>query len=328
MTLIDIPKPLTDEQISFFEREGYLMVPEVFTDEELQPVIDELDEEVNRRAQELVDEGKLSRTYKEYGFTRQLAMISQETDKIALSIWNGVLASPAIFGIIRNPQLLDVAEQMCGPELIASSVYRLRPKIPNHRYGAVPWHQDSGYTEPYCDKALMLTVWLPLVDADEENGCMWVLPRAHKGPVAKHGLGKAGTYLEIYPQDLPEGKPKCCPVAKGGALFLTNRTPHASFDNKTDIVRWSMDLRYQSASLPTNAQITRLPEEVVDGPGVPPACYPPEADFLVRSRKRPNEVVTEPEKFRRIRHDHLVKPVTNRWFGEWKPPLEQEAAKS
>ena len=57
----------------------------------------------------------------------------------------------------------------------------------------------------------------------------------------------------------------------------------------SDIVRWSMDLRYQSARLPTNARITRLPEEAVPAPedGVPPACYPPEADFLVRSRQRP-----------------------------------------
>ena len=60
------------------------------------------------------------------------------------------------------------------------------------------------------------------------------------------------------------------PVPKGGVLLLTNRTPHASFENKTDIVRWSMDLRYQSAALPTNAQITRLPGEARARP--PSAC--------------------------------------------------------
>jgi hypothetical protein len=38
-----------------------------------------------------------------------------------------------------------------------------------------------------------------------------------------------------------------------GELLLGNRTPHASFDSKTNRVRWSMDLRYQSAALPTNA---------------------------------------------------------------------------
>jgi hypothetical protein len=104
-------------------------------------------------------------------------------------------------------------------------------------------------------------------------------------------------------------------MRKGSILLLTNRTPHATFENTSQIVRWSLDLRYQSAALPTNAAITRLPEESVPDPeqGVPLACYPPEADFLVRSRLRPQEVVTDPEVFRAIRTHHQAQPVTRRW---------------
>lgn len=234
---------------------------------------------------------------------------------LALSIWNGTLAGPAFFDLIRHPKLLDVAEQICGPELIASSVYRLRPKIPRYDYGAVPWHQDSGYTEPYCDPALMLTVWLPLVDATAERGCLWVLPGVHRGKVFRHRTHPALRYLEIPADAMPPAEPVPVPVRKGGVLLLTNRTPHASFENTSDIVRWSMDLRYQNARLPTNAAITRLPEEVVTTPegAVPPACYPPEADFLVRSRRRPDQVVTDPADFHAIRKNHLAQPVTRRW---------------
>ena len=167
----------------------------------------------------------------------------------------------ACFELITNPRLLDVAESLCGEELVASSVYRLRPKIPNYNYGAVPWHQDSAYFEPYCDKSLVLTVWIPLVDANAENGCLWVIPRVHTGKIAPHRPAEGKAYLEILEQDLPPGDRICCPVPKGGALLLTNRTPHGSYENTTDIVRWSLDLRYQSASLPTNAKISRLPGE-------------------------------------------------------------------
>ncbi len=306
---------LTEEQIGAFDRDGYLVVDGFFNDDDLQPVIGEITEEVNKRAAELVAKGELSKSYAEYGFERQLAMISKETDKVALSIWNGGLAGPAFFNLIRNSKLLDIAESLCGPELIASSVYRLRPKIPNYNYGAVPWHQDSGYTEPYCDKALMLTVWLPLVDANQENGCMWVIPGVHKDGIVRHATRKGKPYLIIPDKDLPQRKPVCVPVKKYGALFLTNMSPHASFENSSDIVRWSMDLRYQSASLPTNAKITRLPGEVVSTPetSAPPACYPPEADFLVRSQKRPNEVVNDPAIFHRIRKEHMGAGVTSRW---------------
>jgi ectoine hydroxylase-related dioxygenase (phytanoyl-CoA dioxygenase family) len=309
-------------QIDFFHREGYLVLETLFTPEDLQGAIDDIQRAIDEKTAALVRAGRLSRTYEEFDFEHRLAEISRETDEAAKSIWSGVLHGPGFFQLITNPKLLDVAESLCGEELIASSVYRLRPKIPNYDYGAVPWHQDSAYFEPYCDRGLVLTVWIPLVDANEENGCLWVIPRVHR-EVFQHRSSSAKAYLEILDECLPEGPRICCPVPKGGALLLTNLTPHGSFDNKTDIVRWSMDLRYQSAALPTNAKITRPPGEAspqgqtLDDPGfVPVACHPPEADFLVRSKTRPNEVLRTAEQFAALRATHVPTPVSER-FGKW-----------
>lgn len=313
---------LTPEALAHFYDKGFVVIHHVFNDADLQPVIDEIDLEVKRRASMLVHQGKLSATYSEVGFERQLALISTETDQVATSIWNGVLSGPGIFHVLSHPRLVDIAEALCGPELIASSVYRLRPKIPNYSYGAVPWHQDSGYFEPYCDEALVVTVWIPLVDTNEQNGCLWVLPGSHRLPVVRHRLHDGGRYLEIAHEDLPDIEPLACPVPKGGVLLLTNRTIHGSFENRSEVVRWSMDLRYQSASLPTNARITRLDSENVPSvdAGGPAACYPPEADFLVRSRLRPDEVVRTAEAFDALRKSHIPEPVTNRWGVTWAAP--------
>lgn len=314
---------LTESQIEFFHREGYLVREDLFSNEDLQPAIDDIQRAIDQKAAELLRAGQLSRGYEEFDFEHRLAEISRETDEVAKSLWNGVLHGPGFFQLIANPKLLDVAESLCGEELIASSVYRLRPKIPRYDYGAVPWHQDSAYFEPYCDRGLVLTVWIPLVDANEENGCMWVIPRAHRGQVVAHRPSQRKAYLEIVDECLPEGPKVCCPVRKGGALLLTNLTPHGSFENKTNIVRWSMDLRYQSAALPTNASITRLPGEslpqgrTMDDPDfVPVACHPPEADFLVRSKIRPQEVLRTAEQFAALRASHVPTPVTDRW-GKW-----------
>ena len=314
---------LSQEQIDSFRREGYLVLPELFSDEDLQPPIDDINRAIDEKCAELVAAGVLSQTYSDYGFERRLAEVSRETDQLALSLWNGIMHGPGFFALITNPKLLDVAESLCGEELISSSVYRLRPKIPHYDYGAVPWHQDSGYFEPYCDHALVLTVWIPLVDTNEENGCLWVFPRVHTGGVVKHQPSGEKAYLEICKGELPAVDPICCPVPKGGALLLTNRTPHASFENRSDIVRWSMDLRYQSAALPTNASFTRLAGDSVprgsrpsDPDFVPVACYPPEADFLVRSRRRPDDVLRTAEAFARLRETHVPAPTTDRW-GVW-----------
>ena len=122
---------------------------------------------------------------------------------------------------------------------------------------------------------------------------------------------------------MPAREPVCCPVPKGGALLLNNRTPHGSYDNNTDIVRWSMDLRYQNAALPTNASISRLEgESIPQGHGVndpdfvPVACHPPEADFLVRSKLRPEQVLRTADEFARLRTTHVPTAVTDRW-GIW-----------
>lgn len=318
----DTAHPLTQQQVDFFHNEGYLHVQNVLTDDDLQPAIDEFTGEVDQRARKFVERGELSRTYEEEGFETRLARISQETDKIAISMWNGSLHGPALFRLISSRRLLDVAEQLCGPELIASGIYRLRPKLPDHGYSVVPWHQDSGYFEPYCDKSLIVSVWIPFVDATRENGCLWVIPKSHRVGLVNHSIDQSGHYLKIDDEDLPGEEPLCCPVPKGDVLLLTNMTAHASYQNKSNVVRWSMDLRYQSASLPTNAQITHLPGETVASveTGIPGACYPPEADVLVRSKQRPREVITTPEQFEKARAAHLGHEIPDRWNVGRRPP--------
>lgn len=306
---------LSQTQVDHFHREGYLIVENLFSDEELQPVIDEISADLDQRCREAVAKGELSRTYEEYGFEHRLAYVDHENANISKSMWDMKLVLPSFFHLMTNPKLLDVAEQFCGPELIASSVYRLRPKVPTHAWSPVPWHQDSAYLEAYCDFGLMLTVWVPLIDADQERGCVWVMPRVHKGGLFFHHPDEQGHYLIIPESEFAGHKPVCAPVKKGGVLLLTNRTPHASFENKTDIVRWSIDLRYQNAALPTNAPISRLPGEAKTAVtnGVPVACNPPEPDFLVRSRLRPDEVFKTAEQFVALRKNHEYIAMTDRW---------------
>lgn len=304
---------LTQAQIDFFHQEGYLAIEQLFDETDLQPLIDELNSEIERRAQAMVAAGELSRTYAEEGFETRLARITAENEKLYWTINSGQLAGPGIFSLISNPKLLDVAESLVGSEIIASSAYRIRPKVPGFGHGVVPWHQDSGYFEPYCDKSLILTVWVPLVDATPERGCLEVMPRAHRGEVVRHARSSNGMYLEIPSSDLPEGSVVTTPIPKGGALLLTNRTPHRSTENISDCIRWSVDIRYQNAALPTNYPLDDADRPVEAEEGVPLACYPPEADFLVRSKTYPARVVTDWRDFNRLRTGHERVGMTQRW---------------
>jgi phytanoyl-CoA hydroxylase len=106
------------------------------------------------------------------------------------------------------------------------------------------------------------------------------------------------------------------PVPLGGALLLTNFTPHRSTENTTDVIRWSIDLRYQSRDVPNNVE--EIPEEF--DPNADPvtlACYPPEGDFVVRSRRDPSSVPTYSQfAERRARYEAVRIPGPRRG---WEP---------
>ena len=284
------------------------MVPDVFEPHHLQPIRDELTQLIHDSAVELQAAGKLSQLYEDEPFERRLTRVHAEAPEVMAALTGrggGGHSGPALFGLAKHPNILAVIESLIGPEIVGSSVYRLRPKIPGLDRGVVPWHQDSGYFSPHCDGDLIVTCWIALVDATPENGCLRVLPRSHRQGVARHHTNGPGGYLVITEEDLPEAQAVTVPVPMGGVLFMTNRTPHSSTPHEVDIVRWALDVRYQSPEVPNN--IGELPEDFEPNrPDVEIACYPPEADFVVQSRKNPESVVEEWEEFNTIRQRYEV----------------------
>ncbi|MDX1934907.1 MAG: phytanoyl-CoA dioxygenase family protein [Capsulimonadales bacterium] len=300
---------LSDAQRAQFVDEGYVMVPDLFSPEELRPLQEEIARIVDRTADQLRQEGRLTDVHASEGFetrlTRLLADHPSEAGTFFRAIegkGGGGFTGRAMYDLLTHPALLDAMEDLLGTgEVVASSVYRIRPKVPNLGRGVVPWHQDSGYFAARCDDEMIVTCWIPLVDATEENGCLRVLPRTHLGPVVRHHTGGNAGFLVITEEDLPApaSEAVAVPVPLGGALLLTNRMPHCSTPNRSDTIRWSVDLRYQALDVPNNLSADIEPL-IPDSGEVAIACYPPEADFVVRSRTRP-ETVADFQAFQRRR---------------------------
>ena len=284
---------LTTEQIRTFHEHGYLLIENALEPADLNPLITEFEAVVDRYAKQLYEKGEIDSTFAAHGFDTRLAKVTEQSPVAFQALFSGVHTGPALFELIRNEKLLDIAESLVGPEIMCHPAYRVRPKLPDHALTVVPWHQDAGYMEPQCDTVLQLTLWIPLIDATVKNGCLEVIPYAHKGGVYRHRSVKGRPYLDIPDDALPNIKPVPLPVNFGGVLLLTNLTPHRSTPNRTNQVRWSVDVRYQDAAHPTG--------------------YQPEAGFLARSRIRPDAVVTSPAEFERVRKSHQPGPGPRRW---------------
>jgi len=322
-------KKLSKEQFAQFDDLGYVMVPDVFDPGDLDPLRDEIAGLVDVHARELIDEGKLDPEWRfaDESFETQLARITAADVDAGREVMarikgkgGGGHCGPAMFDVIRHEKLLNAIEDFIGPEIVGSSVYRIRPKVPKISDGVVPWHQDSGYLLKHCDTYLIVTCWIPLVPATAENGCLQVLPGVHRNGIIRHFKGGNAGFLVIVNDDLPDDvEPVTVEVPLGGVLFMTNLTPHQSIPNTTGGVRWSIDLRYQSASLPNNIGIE--PEElaaiVADDPEVEIACYPPEADFVIRSPSHPEREIRTVEQFSglRARYEKVQTPAVSpvRW---------------
>src|SRR5690242_3588868 len=233
---------LSPAQIDRFHTEGYLVVEDALTDADLDPVIREYEERIDRRARELHSAGKLSRLYAEEPFARRLACICRETMELYPEMDIMHHRGKAAFDFLRNERLLDMVEAFVGPEITCSPIQHIRAKLPAELTPELkgkgdthvaPWHQDAGVTWADADPHFILTVWVPLVDATPANGCMEILPRTLGIGLLPHH-SKAGVGTTVIPDHLPEVQPLPLPVKKGGVIFMHKEIPHRSTPNFSD----------------------------------------------------------------------------------------------
>lgn len=137
-----------------------------------------------------------AQTFRGAPFDTRLALIYAEDGGLGAAVAGAVYGAISVGGrgdellsILRQPHLLSLVSDLLGPDIIGSSVFRIRPKVPRDEHGEVPFHQDSGYTMAHCDQTLVVTAWVPLVDATVENGCMYVLPWHFEQGIIPHKTG-------------------------------------------------------------------------------------------------------------------------------------------
>lgn len=208
-----------------FERDGFVVVPNLFSREEVKTFKAEIQRVMNEVKGE-VDEG------------------GGDPDALFKSgVYVGLAARSDIFrGAVADARLLDILEACMGPEIefISDKVVFKNPKAAY----ASPWHQDW----PYWFGSHKLSVWVPLDDATVENGTLRVIPGTHKTKYEHYDPadGKAFTN-RIHEEELDIDSAVTAELEAGGAVFFHDLAVHGSHASSIPSDRWVWIPTYRDA---------------------------------------------------------------------------------
>jgi hypothetical protein len=286
---------------------------------DLQPILDEYAAVLDRVVESLHERREIERTYADLPFGQRLIQVTREAGRSLSQHFDMSLPQtgirsetpihlgPACFRLLTNQRLLDLAEELIGPEILVSPVGHVRIKLPEGTLpgggdglmAKIPWHQDNGVVLEEADRSNILTVWLPISEATVENGCMQVVPTDRTAELMTHCPSK-GKGAHVPDRYVDEARSVVLPMKPGSVLLMHARTLHSSLENVTrDQVRISMDLRYQPVG------------EATGRPMFP--------EFVGRSRSHPERELRDPDAWaemwlaarRRLAEDQPA--AFNRW---------------
>ncbi|KUF12157.1 phytanoyl-CoA dioxygenase [Pseudoponticoccus marisrubri] len=256
---------LSDTQIRQFETEGYLVIEDVLPRPVLDAVRHEYAELLDRLYAGWQAEGRVPPGEGLDFWQKLLVSYRAGCDwfqPMDISLPGGEISAdtpfhfgPAVFDMITAPRLLDLVEDLIGPEITSNPIQHVRLKPPAETLRgdearahvmATDWHQDRAVAHEEGDATTMVTVWLAISDATEENGCLQVVPGIPR--MYPHCPRRQTAIADGY---LDESRAIALPVRTGGAVLFHPLTPHSSLDNCSGDFRWSFDIRYNVTGQPT-----------------------------------------------------------------------------
>jgi len=138
---------------------------------------------------------------------------------------------------------LGVAE----PQLWQSMLIFKPPRIG----GEVTWHQDASFlaTEPQS----VIGLWFALEDAALDNGCLWVEPGGHRGPLRERFVRDESEPGRLRMEPLDDTpwpgaeRARPLPVPAGTLVVLHGMLPHYSAPNRSAVSRMAYTLHVTDA---------------------------------------------------------------------------------
>jgi len=240
---------LTDDQYIQFCRDGYCLLGQVVSDDE----VEALQQEINRV---MLGEAPIE-------YDRMLMQLDSESGKYedAGPQTKGHKGStlnyrkiqdlefdPVFLRYMQHPLFRDICNQVYGHHTSISCFRAMFFNKPARKGTVLPWHQDRWN---FLDRDPLVTVWTALDPTTKANGCVNVIPGSHRHGVVNPEHGSGFMNDESVRQFVDPSKIVPIELKAGEVALLHNWLMHSSDVNQTDISRRAFSACYADARTKT-----------------------------------------------------------------------------
>lgn len=226
-------KYITQEQIDFYNANGYVVIENIITPEEVEMYKTIYDDFLSGRIDVGANRSDLGANLGN----------SKKVENITQIMWPSEFKKE-LLGMPYHHRALAISKELMGDDL-EMDFDMLINKAPGTNT-VTPWHQDEAYWVNVPDKRAT-SCWLALDNATKENGCMWFVPGSNLEPVRPHrfaaGEGGALTCDASEAEGLP------VELKAGSCTFHHGRTLHYSRGNATDSQRRAFIVNFRPAEM-------------------------------------------------------------------------------
>ena len=215
---------LTKDQIDEYENNGYILVKNVVSNEQLN--------ELQRLTYEFIEN---SRSVRESNHIYDLDDGHSSDQPRLTRVKLPHKQNPYFWEILEKSKIQSTIKSILGDNILLQTS-KLNTKAPGGG-SSVEWHQDLAFYPLTNDSAL--AVGLFLEDVTLENGPLQVIPKSHKGPILDHSNEEGIFCGAINPEDPNFEKDKIVTITgKAGDISIHHgRILHGSAPNKSEKAR-------------------------------------------------------------------------------------------
>jgi len=252
---------LTNEQKKQLLTKGYVIVKDLFSYDEIKPLINYANTVLDEVAKMLYKDGHISSLYEEYDYTKRLNLIHKEyNDAAVITTLQKKMGKP-LFNFWNNKKYLNIAKQLLGGNIDGHPFWTLRSQVPNEQLLTVPWHQDAAYLKKDADPVFIF--WTPLTNVDKNSGCMEIIPTklvGREAKVYKHSVQNLHNswYLQLT-DNVDFEEIVTCEMNIGSVLIFNDSIIHRTLNNTSTNTRWSFDIRYMRQNNTTGTNQKSIP---------------------------------------------------------------------